>query len=126
MKKLILIPILASLSFPILAQQQGFTGPGSQQQSQGGFSGSEVRQTVAHAKTLADDSNVILEGNITKKIGHEHYEFMDNTGSIVVEIDDDKWMGQTVSPNNIVRLEGEVDKDRSKTDIDVKRITVLK
>ena len=51
---------------------------------------------------------------------------MDSTGTVVVEIDDHKWMGQSVSPNDTVRLEGEVDKDANKIDIDVKKVTLVK
>ena len=123
MKKLLILSLLSSLTLPAFAQQAGFTGPGSESQQQGGFKGPHKTFSVAQAKTLTDDSKVIVEGHITKKISHEHYEFKDNTGVIVVEIDDDKWAGQSVSPQDTVRLEGEVDKDGSHIDIDVKTVT---
>jgi len=125
-KKLLLISLLTSLTLPALAQQAGFTGPGSEGQQQGGFNGPHKTFTVAQSKSLQDDTKVVLQGKITKKISHEHYEFMDSTGTVVVEIDDNKWMGQSVSPNDTVRLEGEVDKDHNKTDIDVKKVTLVK
>ena len=126
MKKLLLISLLTSLTLPALAQQAGFTGPGSEGQQQGGFNGPYKTFTVAQSKSLQDDTKVVLQGKITKKISHEHYEFMDSTGTVVVEIDDNKWMGQSVSPNDTVRLEGEVDKDHNKTDIDVKKVILVK
>lgn len=126
MKKLVLASLLTSLALPVFAQQAGFTGPGSEGQQQGGFNGPHKTFTVAQTKTLQDDEKVMLEGQITKKISHEHYEFKDSTGTVVVEIDDHKWMGQSVSPKDRVRLEGEVDKDGSKIDIDVKKITLIK
>ncbi len=126
MKKLLLISLLTSLTLPALAQQAGFTGPGSEGQQQGGFNGPHKTFTVAQSKSLQDDTKVVLQGKITKKISHEHYEFMDSTGTVVVEIDDNKWMGQSVSPNDTVRLEGEVDKDHNKIDIDVKKVTLVK
>jgi len=125
-KKLLLISLLTSLTLPALAQQAGFTGPGSEGQQQGGFNGPYKTFTVAQSKSLQDDTKVVLQGKITKKISHEHYEFMDSTGTVVVEIDDNKWMGQSVSPNDTVRLEGEVDKDHNKIDIDVKKVTLVK
>nr|WP_277753596.1 NirD/YgiW/YdeI family stress tolerance protein [Rosenbergiella epipactidis] len=125
-KKLLVISLLTSLSLPVFAQQAGFTGPGSEGQQQGGFNGPHKTFTVAQSKTLQDDAKVTLQGKITKKISHEHYEFMDSTGTVVVEIDDHKWMGQSVSPNDTVRLEGEVDKDANKIDIDVKKVTLVK
>ncbi|KMV67075.1 hypothetical protein AI29_15380, partial [bacteria symbiont BFo2 of Frankliniella occidentalis] len=117
---------LTSLALPVFAQQAGFTGPGSEGQQQGGFNGPHMTFTVAQSKTLQDDAKVTLQGKITKKISHEHYEFMDSTGTVVVEIDDHKWMGLSVSPNDTVRLEGEVDKDANKIDIDVKKVTLVK
>ena len=126
MKKLLFISLLTSLTLPALAQQAGFTGPGSEGQQQGGFNGPHKTFTVAQSKSLQDDTKVVLQGKITKKISHEHYEFMDSTGTVVVEIDDNKWMGQSVSPNDTVRLEGEVDKDHNKIDIDVKKVTLVK
>lgn len=126
MKKLLLLSLLTSLTLPVFAQQAGFTGPGSETSQQGGFNGPHKTFTVAQSKTLQDDTKVMLEGQITKKISHEHYEFKDSTGTVVVEIDDHKWMGQSVSPSDTVRLEGEVDKDGNKIDIDVKKVTLVK
>ena len=126
MKKLLLLSLLSSLTLPAFADQGGFTGPGSDSAQRGGFNGPHKTFSVAQAKTLKDDTKVVVEGNITKKISDEHYEFMDNSGSIVVEIDDHKWNGQSISPKNRVRLEGEIDKDGNNVDIDVKTVTLVK
>ena len=51
---------------------------------------------------------------------------MDKNGdSIEVEIDDDVWRGVSVDENTLVRISGEIDKDFTKTTIDVKNIKIL-
>ncbi|EHX02870.1 OB-fold nucleic acid binding domain protein [Escherichia coli DEC11C] len=84
------------------------------------------RSTVAQAKELKDDAWVILEGSIVKKVGDERYEFRDNSGTIVTDIDDSVWAGQNVSPKDKVRIEGEIDKDLSSVEVDVKALKLLK
>lgn len=82
--------------------------------------------SVQQALASADDTYVTLEGTILNKAGDESYWFSDGTGKIRVEIDDDVWRGQNVSSvGNRVRLSGEIDKDRTKTEVDVKQITVI-
>ncbi|WP_034280550.1 NirD/YgiW/YdeI family stress tolerance protein [Alkanindiges illinoisensis] len=68
--------------------------------------------TVAQAKTLKDDSKVVLNGQILRAMGDEKYEFKDASGTIVVDIDDEKWNGQPVDSSVKVTLVGEVDHDR--------------
>ena len=86
----------------------------------GGFVGGEnVVLTIQQAKSMKDDSKVLLEGSIVQKNGHEKYLFQDSTGTIMVEIDDDDWHGLVVSPTDTVRIYGEVDRGLFKTEIDV-------
>lgn len=82
--------------------------------------------TVEAAKALPDDSRVTLLGFIEKRLGDDEYLFRDETGTIVVEIDDDDWHGLTVSPQDKVILRGEVDRDRKETKIDVERVEFVK
>ncbi len=82
--------------------------------------------TVANAKKMNDDSYVKLKGKIVSKIGNEKYLFEDNTGSIQIEIDDDKWGGIQVNAQDTVVIEGEVDKDWKSISIDVDRVTLLR
>ncbi len=67
--------------------------------------------TVAQAKTLKDDSKVIIQGQLVRSLGDEKYEFKDKTGSITVDIDNDKWNGKPVNANTRVTLVGEIDVD---------------
>ncbi|ENI2365123.1 YgiW/YdeI family stress tolerance OB fold protein, partial [Escherichia coli] len=95
----------------------------------GGFNGPGMISSaisVAQAKTRRDDAKVVLEGNIVRQVGNELYEFRGNSGSIYVDIGDKYWVGQSVSPNDKVRIEGEIDKDWNSVEVDVNKITVIK
>lgn len=133
MKKVMLLIIGSALAFASQANTQnngGFVSPQNNSQisaEQGGFKGPSISETtVIKAKDLSDDTWVVLTGKITKKIGDELYVFEDNTGGINVDIDNKRWKGQTVTPENTVRIEGKIDKEWTSTEIDVKQITIVK
>ncbi|MEC5344197.1 NirD/YgiW/YdeI family stress tolerance protein [Brenneria populi] len=124
-----LFAIAALCSAPVFAAQSGggFLDPNAatpqQQPAQGGFSdpnGSVT--TVAKAKDLKDDSWVTLRGSIERRVGDEDYLFRDETGSITVEIDDKYWNGQTITPQDKVELQGEIDKGFNSSELDVKQV----
>ncbi|WP_312118373.1 YgiW/YdeI family stress tolerance OB fold protein [Pantoea vagans] len=126
MKKILVALLLAGMSLGVSAQE-GFVNPAGQGNLQGGFKGPTPGvASVAQAKTLRDDAWVVLEGNIIRQVGHELYEFKDSSGTIYVDIDHKRWMGQSLSPAEKVRIEGEVDKDWNSVEIDVKTVRVLK
>ncbi|MBI6232329.1 YgiW/YdeI family stress tolerance OB fold protein [Proteus mirabilis] len=134
MKKILVLLIGSTLAFASQANsnQQNSGGFVAQQSAittteQGGFKGPSISETtVAKAKTLSDDTWVILTGKITKKIGDELYVFEDTTGAINVEIDQKRWRGQTVTPENTVKIEGKIDKEWTSTEIDVKQLSIVK
>ena len=77
--------------------------------------------TVEQAKNSKDDTFVVLQGYIDKSLGGEKYLFRDTTGTIKLEIDDDKFRGLVVYPDDFVQVSGEVDKNWwSETKVDVK------
>ncbi|GGD32383.1 YgiW/YdeI family stress tolerance OB fold protein [Franconibacter pulveris 1160] len=121
----LLFATAALTAAPAIAQKGGFSGPdNTTAAAKGGFVGPDAASTtVEQAKSLRDDAWVALEGNIVRKIGKELYEFRDASGSVNVEIDDHVWNGVTVTPNDKVRIEGEVDKDWNSVEIDVKKVT---
>ncbi len=88
----------------------GYTGPGA------------APMTVAEALKLGDEAWVSLTGRIDRQLGHENYQFRDDTGTVALEIDDDAWGGLTVGPNDVVVIHGEVDKDWTRFEIEVDRI----
>lgn len=96
---------------PALAvEREGFNGPGPD------------LVTVSKAKTMWDDSNVVLKGCIVKSLGDEMYLFQDASGTVEVEIDHDIWRGQTIKPDDVVIISGEVEKSWFSTSIDVSSI----
>ncbi|HNP35635.1 MAG TPA: NirD/YgiW/YdeI family stress tolerance protein [Woeseiaceae bacterium] len=100
--------------FSIAAAAQADTGAG-------GFQGPDGRSlvTAAEVEGLADDTQVRLLGYIVRKTGDEEYEFKDDSGTLIVEIDDDDWRGVNVSPGDKVQLTGEVDKEWNRTEVEV-------
>lgn len=123
MKNLLsLLAVTALLLTPALAGAQ-VVSPTSKAMG-GGFDGPAVATTkVSEALTFGDDTPVLLVGTIQKKLGGELYSFTDGTGTIVVEIDDDDWMGQTVKATDKVSIWGEVDKEWNSVKVDVDKIT---
>lgn len=90
---------------------------------EGGFKGPSIGlSTVEQAKNMKDDAPIALRGNIVRHLGKDNYEFKDATGTITVEIDNDKWGGVTVQPSDIVEIHGEVDREFSGTKIDVDKV----
>jgi uncharacterized protein (TIGR00156 family) len=114
-KKLLCIAfgLLALGIFSLSAQEGGYTGP------------SVKVTTVEDAKTLRDDSPVILRGKIEQFIGDEKYTFTDETGSITIEIDKKRWGSLTVNETDRVEISGEIDRDGKKTEIEVETIKKL-
>jgi uncharacterized protein (TIGR00156 family) len=128
-KSAAIFAVLAMCSSPALAQTGGFSGPGAAQQPQasqqqgGGFvDGQQAVTTIAKAKEMSDDSWVTLQGHIEQRVRDDHYTFRDASGTIEVEIDHKYWNGQTITPQDKVEIQGEVDKDWNDIKIDVKRL----
>ncbi|MDR2302369.1 MAG: YgiW/YdeI family stress tolerance OB fold protein [Deltaproteobacteria bacterium] len=108
-----------------LAQDGGFQGstvakPG------GGFTGPGLEVvTVGEALRQGDDTPVILKGQIVRHLGKDRYLFRDATGEITVDIDDDKWNGLNITPNDTIEIRGEVDKDWTSIEIDVDSVAKI-
>ena len=118
MKKISFIAMSGLLAFGTASAE--FQNPTT---TKGGFvSGTETIATVKQVMEMRDDIPVIVQGNIVQRLGDEMYLFEDSTGSIRVEIDDDEWRGQTITPEDKVKLYGEVDRGIFKTEIDVNYI----
>lgn len=99
---------------------------GPQMGGMGGFQGPSISvSTVEQVKQMNDDQKVALRGYIIQSLGDEDYMFKDDTGTIQVEIDHKRWRGQVITPNDLVEIQGEVDKDWKSINVDVKRIIKL-
>ena len=128
MKKLAAIAaILALASAPAFAANQGgffFLFSTTTSSQTGGFVGPNGTVTTsANAKSMRDDAWVTLRGNITERISDDLYIFKDASGTVNVDIDHKRWNGVTVTPQDVVEIQGEVDKDWNSVEIDVKQIT---
>lgn len=99
---------------PAIAQ---FEGPGAQ----------EVPNTVqALLDNPQDDQTVTLRGNVLEKVGHEKYAFSDETGQIRIEIDNEVFPEQRITPEMTIEIFGEVEKDFLRSpEIDVERLTIV-
>ena len=126
MRYLLAPALTLALCVPAFA---AFTGPGSA--PAGGFSGPSAGygiSTVGQAMQAPGDAYCVLEGNIVSRgPKHERYVFQDATGSITVDIDDKLFAGRTVTPQNTVRLHGEVDVEHyGYREIDVDVLEIVK
>ena len=118
MKKISFAGLAGVLSFG--AASADFDGANITTNTKGGFvGGNETIVTVKQVNEMRDDVPVIVKGNIIQRMGDENYLFEDATGSITVEIDDEDWRGQTITPEDVVKLYGEVDRGIFKTKIDI-------
>jgi len=115
MKRICLALLVAPMFCATAFAANGYTGPSSVATS----------KTVAEAMKAADDTPVVLTGQITKKLSNETYEFKDATGTIQVEIDDEDLPGQPFDDKHTLRLTGEVDKHLTSREIDVDRAEIV-
>ena len=115
MKTRYLALLLAPL-FSTAALATGYTGPGA-----------KAVTTVAAAKDASDDTPVVLQGYVTKKLDNDDkYEFKDSSGTITVEIDDENLPPVPFNEKTLVKLTGEVEKGLMKREIDVDLVEILK
>jgi len=113
-KSVLTVAVASVLSFNVFAE---FVGPGST---------ATKTITVKEAIELAEDSQVVLEGNLIKQTEKEHYLFQDKSGEVMVEIDKEDFRKTTVTPNDTIKISGEVDKDWTETKIDVDHLELVK
>ncbi|WP_368543628.1 YdeI family stress tolerance OB fold protein [Enterobacter soli] len=68
--------------------------------------------TVEHAKTMHDGATISLRGNLIDGSG-DKYRFRDKTGEIDVIIPQAVFDGRTVKPDNMISINGSLDKKSS-------------
>ena len=78
--------------------------------------------TVTEVMSLPDNTPVVIRGRITKNMGNNIFVFEDGSGTIMLEIDEESWNGNTVRVDDIVTVYGNVDKGSNYTEIDVNSI----
>lgn len=82
--------------------------------------------TIDKVLKMPDESFVTIEGNIIKQIGNEKYLVQSGKSTIIVEIDDELLMNITVTPQNKIRISGEVDKDFKSIELEASKIEIIK
>lgn len=89
-----------------------------------GFSNQTANTTVRDVLNQGrDDQKVVLTGKLTNYLGHDRYEFTDATGSIEVELDDDRdW--SFIKKDQLITIFGKVDRDHHNINIEVKKARV--
>lgn len=113
MKRILLLSTLSTAALAAFAAHaDGFTGPGENRQP----------ITVIEVEQLKDETEVTLVGYIVKALGDETYEFRDDTGTLLVEIDDDEWNGVEATPTLQVELTGEIDREWREAGVEVDSI----
>lgn len=126
MKKISMIALSGLLAFGAANADFEQTTSNAATNTKGGFvSGAETIATIKQVMEMRDDVPVIVKGNIVQRMGDEMYLFEDGTGTIRVEIDDDEWRGQTITPTDTVKLYGEVDRGIFTTEIDINYVEKL-
>lgn len=121
------IIFLSCMGIAVYAQNAEPTAP-IVEPTDGGFQGPTTTppiNTVEQARTVNDGDLIVLKGHIVGSINEDNYLFKDETGTIRVEIEHDKWAGQVVIPENLVEIWGEVEKDWDSVQIDVDRVRVI-
>ena len=91
----------------------------------GSFTGPVTVVTAAQAKALPDDAKVTLRGTIESHLGGKNYLFKDASGTIPVEIKSKRWDTQSVSPQDTVQIDGEVERKRDAVSVEVKHLRKL-
>lgn len=82
--------------------------------------------TVATAKSLKDDTQVSLQGQVIRALGKDKYEFRDATGTLIVEIDNQKWHGKPITQQAQVILIGEIDRESdNQIELDVDEVRTV-
>ena len=79
--------------------KEGFSGP-----TEGLFS----VKGILKADLFSHDSEVQLEGHILTSLGNELYTFEDDSGSIIIDIRKELWLGLTITPETKIAIKGQM------------------
>ena len=78
--------------------------------------------TVTEVMSLPDNTPVVMRGRITRNMGDNIFVFEDSSGTIMMEIEEADWNGNTVLVDDIVTVYGNIDKSDNYTEIDVSSV----
>lgn len=125
MKKALILTTLFAASTAAFANGgfQDGKHAGKSKPNGGYFDETQAVKTVAAALNANDDTFVILQGSIVKQIDNDEFLFKDATGEVEIDVSKHAWNGQNIGPQDTIEIRGRVDKEFTKTEIDVKQIT---
>ena len=95
-------------------QAGGYTGPGPK------------LMTIKEAGKQDDNACVTVQGYLIDSKGDDKYTFKDASGTALVDIDKDVWVGVTAGAKDKVELVIEIDKEWGKTEFEAQSIKVIK
>jgi uncharacterized protein (TIGR00156 family) len=101
----------------------------------GGFKGPGAAAIITQAKQVQDardDAPCQLEGYIVERASgniddaHKKYVFRDDSGTVIVEIEKHVFAGREITPQLLVRLHGEVEKEYlRKNEVEVESLEIV-
>lgn len=118
-KRIIAVLATTLLTLSTASQAQG---------NKGGFVGSTEQITTLSEleamSVLSDDKAITLKGYIKSQVAGGQYRFEDSAGkTIVLEIDEDAWGQLKVTPEMMVLLHGEAEREFGALKIDIDKVT---
>lgn len=80
---------------------------------------------VSDVNNMPEDATVYIQGYLVQNLGNEMYTFQDDSGTITIEIDDSLMASNAMSPNALVWIVAEVNKDGNVTSLEAEEIQFL-
>lgn len=115
MKKVSVLTLVALM--PVCG---AFAGPGKMMSNN--MNNQPAVWSVTEVMSLPDDTPVVMRGRITRNMGDNIFVFEDNSGTIMMEIEEEDWNGNAVLVDDIVTVYGNIDKGSNYTEIDVNSV----
>ena len=81
--------------------------------------------TIAEAMTMANNTPVIIVATVIQNLGNGQYSLKDSSGDVIVQIDNNDWMGVMAQPSDTIMIQGTIDAEGNENvEIDVESATV--
>ncbi len=82
----------------------------------------DMMMTVEDIQRQGDDTRIVAQGYIVQNAGNGVFVFQDATGKIMLDVDDDIWNNMFVTPDDMVTIYGELDRDGDMVQVEVDAI----
>lgn len=80
---------------------------------------------VSNINDMPEDTVVYVQGYIVQNLGDDNYLFRDDSGTIAVEIDEDLIEDNTLTPNTVVFIMANINKDGDVTSLEAEEIQFM-